>query len=577
MPASAWWALAGVLVIWGLSLAVVWRYGVDVPAGDQWHGAKVFQDFSDGRFTFQTLIQQHNEARPAWPRVIWLTMLAIAPWNTRAEMFVMQAALIVTSLGLYVLWRRSFAAGTAHLLWMGATLILFSLAQFDNLLWGFQSVAYFPAVSLVLALVLIGARAPRWPLVVALCCVLGSMATFSFANGLLFWPLLLAGIAATSGVRWRTRLMALLVVSVWAAFNGWLYFHDYVKPVAEHNLLRAWQHPEEFLQAFLVYTGASLSVEPRRFYTALLAGAAINGILIAALVILSRYRHDADLRARALPWTLMAGYGVVSGLLAAYGRLTFGTEYLLASRYVAMSSVGLIGVLGLASLAAECVWTRGDERRRWRVVGALSAAATLAACCYVFNALDSLIQIDWHHENRLRAQATLRFLDAAEDQEVKLYLNWGGPETVRERAPILQAKGILVPKPVNVRWIAPRGGVGRMEQLAKDAAGVWHARGWMWFFDQNRVPDAVLITDERASPRRVIRIQATPTMRPDLSGISPRRGWETTFTSTDDVPRLGFWVFDVRTGTAYALCVSHGACGAFEGAINGLLPAGLTR
>jgi hypothetical protein len=567
-----WWALVAGLAIWAASLVFVGLYGVDVPVGDQWGMSLVFDDQAAGQVTLTTLLRQANESRPAFPKLIWLGLVATGRWNSHAEMFVTQAVLIGLSVALASICWQTLDGSVRKYVWLGATALLFTWAQWDNFFWGVQSIVYFPGACLTAGLALIGGVSRRrWWLAVALCVVFGTVSTFSYANGMVIWPLFLVALACASGWLRRERAIAVAVVAFATLLNLWLYFHDYVKPGVHPSFLIAFEKPIEFLQAFLAYCGSPLAVEPRRFPSAIAVGAVASLLTAWGLVYTLKARRDHDFFRRALPWVLLAAYGFGTGVVTTLGRLGFGPEYLLAPRYVAFSSVGLAAVLGLCAVCVSSMWNR-DGAPRIAIAAATAVVVGAAAVMFTLNALDSLQQSVYLRDSRLRAQATLRFLDAAEDIDVQTLVYWPGAGMIRQRAPVLQSIGVLVPQPTRIDWVASTEVLGKVEAFEPAAPSQFHAVGWAYFAKLRRVPDAILVTDEGASPRKVLRLIVRRLYRPEVGTPAPHVGFDTTFTAPEGA-RLGFWAFDARRARAFALCANPGACVPFAGAANAMFSA----
>ena len=70
--AIALWCAAAVPPL--LAIHNVNRYGVDVPAGDQWSIAPMFERFDAGSTGPGGLFEQANESRPAFPRLVFLAL-----------------------------------------------------------------------------------------------------------------------------------------------------------------------------------------------------------------------------------------------------------------------------------------------------------------------------------------------------------------------------------------------------------------------------------------------------------------------------------------------------------------------
>ena len=175
-----------------LAACLVARYGVDVPFWDEWTIAEFLQKIDGGTLTASALLSQHNEHRMLVPRIIQLAVAFGVGWDTRILMWVSQGLLLAGLSGCVVLWRRSLehrATWPATISLALVALLLFSPAQHQNLLWGFQICFFIPAACLLASTIIISSPKATLGLSLAAASVLSTTATFSIFPGLLTWPL----------------------------------------------------------------------------------------------------------------------------------------------------------------------------------------------------------------------------------------------------------------------------------------------------------------------------------------------------------------------------------------------------
>jgi hypothetical protein len=582
--AMPWQEVVPIGLIWLVACTVIWWFAVDMPVGDQWGEAGILIAAREGRLTFGELLRQANESRPFFPRLIWLALSAVGNWNTRSQIFVTPVVLALASIGAWVIARATLEGATRRFVIIASTLLLFTLAQWDNLFWGIQSIVCMPTLCLLGGLALIVSR-PLTTGTIAAVCALGTVSTFSYTNGMLCWPLLAIAVAfAPAGSR-SGRIRGIAAIAVCAAVAIAIYFHGYHTPAGHPSFAVGLTRPLDFLAAFLSYVGAPLAIEPRRWPTAVIIGTLVCLLLAGAVFVVLRAWRETRFVGRAMPWLLMSAYGFGTGLITTLGRLGFGREYLLAPRYVAFSSVLLVGLVGLIAVCFNRAWRPRDDAphradgERLRVFAGGVALATAVMGLYVLNAVDSFAQVQRVHSDRLHGRAVLRFLDVAEENNIRLYVHWPGPDVVRQMLPRLFATGLLMPTPREVTWERPstdRVGVVEGVHPVTDAPGMYRASGWGYLWDRGRVADAILVTDERQSPRRVLHVVVPEISRDDTVTLfrtpaATFSGWTMTFAAEGRTPTLGFWAYDGVRGRARALCPNPSACGAFEGVVNGNL------
>lgn len=286
-------------------------------------------------FSIEQLYARHNEHRLVIPR-LWFLLDAVAFDATQAFLIVVTVlsslvhaavlALLFRSLGHrgWPLWAFAGAA-------VGAVL---SPGQWENLVWGFQ--VQFVQVWLFATLAFVAVAHARgnaaWWLVPA-GVLAGLASTYSMANGMLVWPLLVA-LALWSGLRGGPLILlaaaAVAVVGFEAAgFHAHPGHGDPMKTIAEPGKL--------MLYAFRYLTNGigAIGSLGQEVIGALLTLTVI-GMAIDAIVRRSRYSPThAVLLA-------IAGFIIGAALATALGRVNFGVGQANATRYATPSFLFLL-------------------------------------------------------------------------------------------------------------------------------------------------------------------------------------------------------------------------------------------
>ncbi len=186
----AWLAAAAAAAVLVTAVATAAMTHSSLPHEDEWYSLDLYAAALRGDF-LPRLLSQHNEHRIAFPRLLFWTDYALLDGTGRVDL---AATFVVQGLEACLLaWVAAKAGvGTALTLATGAmaTVLLFSLRQYENLTWGFQTqfVGVFAAASLAVALHARSMAAPdgrgaAWPLLAAL--GMTFVATYTMANGLL--------------------------------------------------------------------------------------------------------------------------------------------------------------------------------------------------------------------------------------------------------------------------------------------------------------------------------------------------------------------------------------------------------
>jgi hypothetical protein len=393
---TAWLGLA---LVPGLLLAfLVARYALDAPLIDQWSFVSQLESDSTGTLTFGGLRSQHGEHRPLFPRLIMLGLARATGWNVLYEIAL--NVLIATALffALARLFRRELSKPTEPLpawSWALLALVVFSLAQWENWLWGWQLIVFLNVFSVVVGIFLLTRRPLDWPHFAG-AAVAGVVATYSFGNGLLFWPVGLGALAVTRG----TRPPKALLLVAWIFVSGIViasYMTGFRRGASEMTFEGVVTRPIGHLRYVLTFLGSPLASFSGSAFppkdSGVAAAVGFAGLVLFAIAVrraIRRRPHDTE---RLIPFFSLAAYALASGLIAAVSRLRYGIPQALASRYTTISSlfwVGLIGVVLTAirppSAAGARVETT-DGPIRWSLagIGALVAASSLV-CIPIFPA-----------------------------------------------------------------------------------------------------------------------------------------------------------------------------------------------
>jgi len=343
----------------GLTAGVAIRIQVasfsTIPYWDFWDELRSVEDAFDGKLGLQELVAQHNEHR-----ILLSRLQFIADYMFFGGRSVFLQATIFASFALLAL----ALAWPAARVWNGravglgfyavALAAVLSPLGLDNLTApfqiGFVQVYAFSVAAIALAACwLRSERDPPGGLHVpalAAIVVLGAAATYSMANGLVAWPVVLAVMVCR---RAGPRSIAVVALAGIAFVTAYLWGYE---PVRGHSPY-GWsiRHPLElarYVLAFLGHPALALGLTAEQ----VVGGA---GVALLACVLAVGFRSGALRESRALLFGSAVGVFVLATAgESALGRLSFGVEQALASRYTIGASVFWIGVaVGAAPLVAR--------------------------------------------------------------------------------------------------------------------------------------------------------------------------------------------------------------------------------
>lgn len=409
---------------------IIRRYHVDVFYWDQWELVPIVEKLFAGTLSFPDLWAQHNEHRPFFPRLVMAHLARATDWNTAAEVAVnvtMMSCLVPLLWWASRQWRGT-GDRTPAWTWPTVSLLLFSPAQWENWLWGWQFLDLLQVATSVAGLALLSRREFGWGSWFA-AVLLGIVGTFSFGAGLLYWPvgaiaILLRNDRARLGRTMAWTMVAVVVVGAYA-----LDFHpNPYMPAPASNFVRV-RAFGKFLFFSATFLGAPLA--PHDWRLALLAGVA--GAAAFAWATLRAWRARDLGTSGLLPFCLGLS-AIATALMIALGRAGFGFEQALESRYVTASLwLWISVVLSLAS--------RRNAASRRVPPWAHAAAVCIVAC---------LLLVSWPHGRRESAAWQARLapardvLIAGTADFPMLKRLYPTPEAVLERRAMLERRRLNV-------------------------------------------------------------------------------------------------------------------------------------
>lgn len=356
------------LVLIGRTLVLIYDMVRPMPYWDAWEFMKALPAIFAGRYTLGDLFAFHNEHRIVTTRLLMLADVRFFDASGYLPTAVLTVLFCVIGflLSLVAIGRGRRGIAAAILV----TSLLLSVAQSDNYASGFQ--VQFPLVDLsamaAIGLFAISCGPGRSPLWLAGAVIADAVAIGSMASGnSVIVPVLLVALLLRAPIR-RVAAFAVPAAAMTAAY---LVGYGGSEAPPSHDIVGILHFAVNYLGATLRgYPGASLWL-----------GAGLLAAYAAVLATLARAwwrREPLDL---VMVWLAgIAAFTVIGSLLTATGRLSYGLETAIASRYAVQS-------LLFASCVALMVWRwlRRSPGRGGAQLGlatallGLSALSTLAA------------------------------------------------------------------------------------------------------------------------------------------------------------------------------------------------------
>lgn len=532
---------------------VIDRYGVNVPYADEWSNLLLVEKQDAGKLTFASLIRPHNGHRILVPRLIFLAFAEMAHGNVRGEMFFSLFLCVLTSAGILYLLRRAVRTGWLPVLalWALMNVLLFSPIQAENWLWGFQLQILLSNLCLVGAVIAVTANL-RVAIRVAVAALFALAGTFSFANGLLIWPI----VALLMIVRGETRRR----VWIWGGVTVVIlcgYFFSY----HGKDLTRAVAHWWNYPLFFVAFLGAPLAQIPNTnpMVVSLIIGAILCAAYFGALISWLR-RGIAE---RDGVWLALGVYPIGGALLAAATRAHFGAERALDSRYTTIAIILLVSLIGLA---ASRHFERPSTKRN--LAGLLAAGVCLML--YALNLVFASRYLEVHRAVRSHGKAALQFskvLDADEIFRSTLFLNEDREIVARYLTTLDRRQLTFPPRRETAALQDGENRVGRstqeygaFENLTREGGDSVVASGWSYLPAESRPPACVVFAFGHNETWTAFALSNQRENRPDLPNHRKDEGRDLGWRGTFTIERLpagttavSAWAVDAASGKTFRL------------------------
>ena len=434
-PPGAVAILSAALVLTALVLAVhsvlvsFATHGA-LPQGDEWFSLGVFRSMLTGEHVLADLFSQHNDHRIAFPRLILYSDYVFFKGRGDfdvAAIFLMQGALAVLLLTLLARTRTRAKGSVA----VGAMvpLLLFSLRQSENFVWGFQVgfVSVFTLATLAIvtfAQALERSRRGRGSgVATSISYGLVAVATFSMSNGLLCGIVLIAMAVVARASRRHIVGITAITIALIAAFSFRYQF------LGGPSLRDAWlQRPLEVAMYAAAYLGNFLDpdVDAAVFFGA--CG------LLALGIVFARFAMGRDRDPVRLALLGIALFTAGSAVLTALGRFSDGIGGAMSSRYATGGALFWCAML-------ICGWSLSGSSTRPVALRLIMAGASLVL-------LTAIVDVQAPGVAVLQGRAFDRnMIENALDQglidEAMLTTMDESPEQIREIVPFLRRRGHL--------------------------------------------------------------------------------------------------------------------------------------
>ncbi|MGB3266732.1 MAG: hypothetical protein WBA89_22560, partial [Microcoleus sp.] len=329
-----------------LLIGFVANFSINVPIDDEWRLAPLFEKIAQGNITFNDFWALHSNHRIVFPKII-ISLLAFASrWNINYQLCLSIGLAVLTFIATYKL--GSLQAKNGDNLWHLANILtcilVFSLVQYENWLWGFQLAWFLVNLCFVSAVSVLVSNNKFSPKIrISLAAVFCFIASFSLAQGLLSWLVAIPAVMALEGKRLHKKIRLIVWMLLFVATCA-IYSIDY-HPSRKTSIISLLSKPLVVIDYFLSLLGSPIVRSPG-------VSALVGLVIFASFIFFLWYfgRKITEHR-EALPWLLIGLFSVLSSLFITAGRAEFGAvQAIESSRYTTNSILLLIAIVQLGQL-----------------------------------------------------------------------------------------------------------------------------------------------------------------------------------------------------------------------------------
>ncbi len=353
-----------------LLIGFVANFSINVPIDDEWRLANLFEKIAAENVTFNDFWALHSNHRILFPKIIIAVLAFASRWNINYQLCLSIGLAIATFIALYKLSSmqvKNAGDNLWHLANILTCILLCSLVQHENWLWGFQLAWFLVNLCFVAAVYALVSNHKLLPsLRISIAAVFCFIASFSLAQGLLSWLAAIPAVVAVEGNVAQKRKRLIVWMLLFAATCA-VYSIDY-HPSRKTSIISLLNKPLVVIDYFLSLLGSPIV---RLSGISALVGLLIFGSFlyfvfyffvianprnqsptsaIASFLAMTDRNHIAE-NYEALPWLSIGLFSVLSALVITVGRAQFGAiQAIESSRYTTNSILLLIALVQLGQL-----------------------------------------------------------------------------------------------------------------------------------------------------------------------------------------------------------------------------------
>lgn len=341
--------LGAALAAWGVWV-IVQSYST-LMYSDYWGTIDLYQLWLNGSLAFSDLRDRIAEHRLLVSRLFYLADYLLSDGDQLLNFWIIAATNVAHALVLtWVVSRSTEDRRIVAVFGTLAVALMLSPAQYENLTWGFQ--VPFVQVYLFASLGIIGPAAmqshqPRSLTAFALfvgACVSATLSTYSMANGMLVWPIMLV-----LSLYLRLPLAYVGALAAIAAAVIFSYLFDFERPDIYNDYSKTLTHPATFLQFVTHYLAGPVK------YIGNVPKILVGGITLAVVAAIGLHALLRPVTCTRWQWVFIGimGFIVATAAVTALGRAGFhGVEHGVSKRYATPAVVLYVALFGYLATGA---------------------------------------------------------------------------------------------------------------------------------------------------------------------------------------------------------------------------------
>jgi hypothetical protein len=533
----SWWVILKAL-----------QYGVNVPFWDQWDYIAQLHSWDRGEKSWLDVLT-HTAGEHLIGGQVLLSAIEwhITGMNLRGLM--VWNWFVALSFCLLAAWMTARELGyKSPIPWvvLGASaFFIYNPAAYQLWLWALPQIYLLVYLFLVVGVLLIQSRFDSG-IKLSLIGVLAFGGTFLLGNGAVLW--LILPVVLIAHCTWRELKARRIGVGIYLVLLG-------AAAVCYLVLVGSYKSPAPpaagssagaIVSFFLTYTGnlVSLAMPNAALRVAQLVGLLLTGLFCVSVFLSLRLAGTRERRRTVLVWALIGGLSLLSGMLAAIARHSFGPMYPLeASRYVLASAFLPLAAVVLSAMALEdfTVHARAELRAYSLLLFLLSGLVFIALIARIqqtSRAEELMAHTRFSELSGKVASLASSHFELANYRQIYPHNNY---RIFQSSVEYLDRQGWLRPRAWDESFLRslpmgePTPGAGNVDKIAVGPRSV-EISGWAYLPHRQERAHAVIITASQDSNSRIVGTAFTSQPRPDVqASIKHPEAYATGWTAS--IPR----------------------------------------